>query len=239
MTTIREIPGPGGRKLRVTPVFETYWRFAHARQEVFHKRASGLAPPWTEDPILGGHRFTNAYRASDRVSQFLIRHVLYAGSQNEEEIFFRCLLFKIFNRIETWDHLQQQVGLVSWRHYSFERYAEVLDRLMSRQSIYSGAYIMPSPPFGDRRKHRNHLRLLEQMMREKVPAKVTKAKSLEQVFTLLLSYPSLGPFLAFQFTIDINYSELCSFSEMDFVVAGPGARDGIRKCFSETSNHRV
>ncbi len=221
--------------LRTTPVFETYWRFACARQEVFHKRARGEEPPWTDDLILSGHRFTNAYRAADRVSQFLIRNVLYSGSQNEEEVFFRCLIFKIFNRIETWEHLRVQLGELSWRRYSFERYAEVLDRLLVRQSIYSSAYIMPSPPFGDQRKHRNHLRLLEKMMADRLPAQVTGASSMEQVFKLLLSYPSLGPFLAFQFAIDINYSELCCFSEMDFVVAGPGAHDGIRKCFSDTA----
>lgn len=54
---------------------------------------------------------------------------------------------------------------------------------------------------------------------------------------MLLSYPSLGRFLAFQYAIDINYSELCDFSEMDFVVAGPGARSGIAKLFSDTNGH--
>ena len=44
-------------------------------------------------------------------------------------------------------------------------------------------------------------------------------------------------FLAFQFAIDLNYSELVDFSEMDFVVAGPGARDGIRKCFGARVGH--
>jgi hypothetical protein len=41
----------------------------------------------------------------------------------------------------------------------------------------------------------------------------------------------LGDFLAYQLIIDINYSTLIDFDEMDFVVAGPGARDGICKCF--------
>lgn len=48
----------------------------------------------------------------------------------------------------------------------------------------------------------------------------------------MLSYPTIGKFLAYQYAIDINYSELCDFSEMSFVVAGPGAQSGIEKCFS-------
>ena len=41
----------------------------------------------------------------------------------------------------------------------------------------------------------------------------------------------MGDFLAFQYVIDLNYSPLINFSEMDFVVPGPGARSGFRKCF--------
>ena len=46
-------------------------------------------------------------------------------------------------------------------------------------------------------------------------------------------YPTIGDFLAYQYVTDLNYSTLLNFSEMDFVVPGPGARDGLRKCFSD------
>ena len=91
--------------------------------------------------------------------------------------------------------------------------------------------------FGHQRKHQNHLKLLEKMMNDELPQKITNLKSLEELYFLLKSYPSLGSFLAFQYAIDINYSELTDFSEMDFVVPGPGAKDGIRKCFSSLGNY--
>ena len=231
-----EIRLQGGRVLKTTPVFDTYWRFAAERQDVFMRRVHGDRPPWTEDPILGVHRFTNTYRASDRVSQYLIRNVIYEGSQKPEEVFFRTLLFKLFNKIETWEALRTTLGAIAWRGFTFESYAKVLDRLLADgERIYSAAYIMPSPAFGSPRKHRNHLRLIEHMMGDGAPRKLAKAASLREVFELLRGYPSLGGFLAFQFAIDLNYSELTDFSEMEFVVAGPGARDGIRKCFKDTA----
>ena len=52
-----------------------------------------------------------------------------------------------------------------------------------------------------------------------------------KAFQLLRGYPGMGDFLAYQFLIDINYSTVINFDEMDFVVAGPGARDGLHKCF--------
>lgn len=200
------------------------------------RRVVGSAPPWTDDAVLGAHRFTNPYRASDRVSQYLIRHVLYDGAQEPEEIFFRAILFKLFNRIETWEELARSFGFPRWRKFDYDAYAAVLDGVISRgKRLYSAAYIMPCPAFGSRRKHRNHLRLLEHMMTDGAPRRISRARSLREVFETLRGYPSLGDFLAFQFTIDLNYSELIDFSEMEFVVAGPGARDGIRKCFSDTA----
>jgi len=232
----REIAATRGRKLRATPVFDTYWRFAAERQRVFMKRCAGEPQPWTKDQIIDAHRFTNVYRASDRVSQYLISRVIYEGSQAIEEVFFRTLLFKIFNRIDTWEYLREFVGEPSWRTFNVDTYARCMDAAMNAgRKLYSAAYIMPSPPFGSPRKHRNHLELLVRMMKDGLLSKVANADSLRHVFELLVEQPSLGNFLAFQFAIDLNYSEMIDFSEMDFVVAGPGARDGISKCFSDTN----
>jgi hypothetical protein len=221
--------------LQVSPVFDTYWRFAAARQDLFMRRLNGRIP-WTKDPILSEYRFTNPYRASDRVSQYLIQKVIYEGKQTGEEIFFRTLLFKTFNRIETWQLLERRLGEITARTFDVERYASILDDAMkSQQQVYSAAYIMPSPAFGAERKHRNHLLLIDHMLREKTALRVESAKSLKEVFEVLRSQPSFGSFLAFQFTIDLNYSQMIDFSEMDFVVAGPGAQSGIRKCILDNA----
>lgn len=226
---------PGGRVIKTSPVFDTYWRFAAKRQDVFMKRVTGDPPPWTTDPVLSAHRFTNVYRASDRVSQYLIRNVLYAGSDDPGEVFLRCLLFKIFNKVETWEYLVAKVGVPTLASFDVRRYGETLERRIEASSIYSAAYIMPSPPFGHARKHVNHLELVNRMIADRTWARMIDAGSLEKAFRILLSYPSLGDFLAFQFTIDLNYGPSMSYEESEFVVAGPGARDGIRKCFLDPS----
>lgn len=218
-----------------TIVYDTYWKFAAERQEIFVKRVAGSPPPWTKDPILTAHKFTNAYRASDRVSQFLIRRVIYEGDQAPEEVFFRTILFKLFNKIETWNLLLSKLGTIRYAEYSFERYNEVLSDAMSRgDRIYSAAYIMPSGSriFGTNRKHRAHLQLLGRMMEDELPHRIAESRSMQDSFKLLLSYPMIGDFLAYQFATDLNYSNLTNFCEMDFVIPGPGALNGIRKCFS-------
>ena len=234
-------PAPAGpsvlvRKSPAVPshVFDTYWRFAVERQNVFFRRLEGAAPPWSDDPILQDYKFTNAYRASDRVSQYLIREVIYQGEMDPAEVFFRTMLFKLFNRIETWELLSRELGRPRWADYAFDRYDRVLTEAMARgERIYSMAYIMPSArTFGHPKKHRNHLALIERMMRDRLHLGLAEAGGMRQAFELLLSYPSLGNFLAYQYVTDLNYSPILDYSEMEFVVPGPGALDGIRKCFT-------
>lgn len=223
---------------KTSVVYDTYWKFAHERQNVFFRRLEGGAPPWTTDPVILLHKFTNAYRIADRVSQYLIRNVIYRSDlpSDTDEVFFRIMLFKLFNKIETWELLENAIGPLTYEGYSFKRYDQVLSRAMARrQSIYSAAYIMPSGgSLGHERKHRNHLTLIERMLQSDLPARLQDSSSMSEAFGLIRSYPTIGDFLAYQYVTDVNYSEITDFSEMEFVVPGPGAIDGIRKCFFDT-----
>lgn len=224
------------KKIKPKPsiVYNTYWQFAAERQNIFFKRFEKSLFPWTNDEILDNYKFTNAYRASDRTSQYLIRNVIYKGDQSPEEVFFRILLFKIFNKIETWEFLESELYTISWKNYSFDTYNNLLFELLENNiAIYSAAYIMASgkTAFNYPKKHQNHLKLIEKMMSDKAVEKLAQTKNMEEGYLLLKNYPSIGEFLAYQYITDINYSEITNYSELEFVKAGPGAKDGITKCF--------
>lgn len=235
-----EVVSIAGRKLITTPVFHAYWQFAAERQRIFFRRLQRYNGALTGDPILQSFKFTNAYRASDRVSQFLIRNVIYRDDLPTDPTnqFFRILLFKLFNKIETWELLEQNIGSITWEGFDFDAYDKILSRRMALgKRIYSAAYIMPSAGkvFGHVMKHQNHLRLLSSLIEKSYPARIADCSSMASAFNLLLQAPSIGPFLAYQFATDLNYGTLTDFSEDDFVVAGPGALDGIEKCFMGAS----
>ncbi|MEO0400456.1 MAG: nucleotide kinase domain-containing protein [Pseudomonadota bacterium] len=230
----------GDKSLTTTPVFEAYWRFAEKRQQIFFKRVVGAnEPDLSDDPILSVYRFTNAYRASDRVSQYLLRKVIWNDDRDwsDRDYFYRTLLFKLFNRIDTWESLENEFGVLSWREYDFDALDRLLNiRQASGKRNYSAAYIMPSAGsvFGHKSKHANHLRLLEWMINERYPERLKACRNMGEAYDLMLAAPSIGPFLAYQFVTDLNYGPLTSFSEMEFVKAGPGALDGVSKCFVST-----
>jgi hypothetical protein len=225
---------------KTTVVYDSYWKFAALRQEALFNRLKGKSYPWSEDPIINRYRFTNVYRASDRVSQYLIQHIIYSSdfSNAPKEVLFRILLFKLFNKIETWELLISTFGTVSFQEYDFRKYDRVLSQAMAAgRTIYSAAYIMPSGKsfFGFERKHTNHLKLIELILERETEKRLSSCSTMQGAFEMIKAFPGLGDFLAYQLLIDINYSTIIDFSESEFVVAGPGARGGISKCFKDTA----
>ncbi len=223
------------RSLQRTPVYDLYWRFACERQAIYFRRLEGEGPPWTNDPILQTFKFTNAYRAADRVSQYLIQRVIYDKRYPDApaEVVFRTLLFKFFNKISTWELLERKLGLLTWQSFDPNAYDEVLtEAAASGLRLYSAAYIIPPVSLDQTRtKHRGHLKLLGHMFGSDFVPRLQQSPDLRAVFELLKSFPSLGDFLAFQLAIDLNYTSVIDHAEASFVVAGPGARDGLTKTF--------
>lgn len=217
-----------------------YWRFAAERHAVYLRRVAQTPPPWTTDPVLSSWRFTNAYRAADRVSQYLIREVIYAGDQEPHEVVFRVLLFKWFNKISTWELLKDRLGPL--RLSTFDPSAA--DRVLSEArtngaTIYSAAYIVPPIRDAAGPKHAGHLTQVVRMLEAGLADDVVASGSLADLYQLLRGWSGLGEFLAYQFAIDLNYSAVVDHDEDEFVVAGPGARDGIAKVWPDADLRRA
>lgn len=219
-----------------TIAFDTYWKFAHERQNVFFRRLEGVESCLTEDPVIQRFKFTNVYRACDRVSQFLIRNVIYKRQNfSADDLLLRIILFKLFNKIDTWLLLEEKFGELNANNFPLLHVKKFLDAEMNRgRVLYSNAYMMASgcKEFNVTRKHHAHLMLTKKMLKDNLASKLMDCNKMRDGYLLLLEYPLIGKFLAYQYITDINYSELVDFKETDFTIPGPGARDGIKKCFS-------
>lgn len=202
------------------------------------RRVAGEHFPWTNDAVLLRYKFTNAYRATDRVSQYLIRILYSDASASESTLLLRTLLFKIFNKISTWEEIVSRMGLPRAETFSYAMCESILDEMRrAGRPIYSGAYIMPSGGRHSIRKHKMHLQLIERIINDDLASKLSRTRSLSEAYELLSAYPTFGPFLAFQYVIDLNYSTLMNHKEEDYVIAGPGALDGLSKCFDSLGDY--
>ena len=216
-------------------IYDLYWYFACERQNIFVKKKSGEPSPWTSDPILQEYKFCNSYRVNDRVSQYLLKNVIYNGiNYSDEDMLFRIIIFKLFNKESTWELLMNNFNDITLKTFDVKKYSEVLEKAISSGvKIYNYAYIScATKAFGYDRKHDNHLALLNKMFKEdKIQEKIVKCRTMEEGFNIIKSYPLIGNFMAYQLVTDINYSEVTNWREDEFTVAGPGSLRGIKKCF--------
>ncbi len=216
-------------------VYDLYWYFASERQNIFWKKINGEKAPWTSDAILQEYKFCNSYRVNDRVSQYLLKNVIYTEKEySKEDMIFRIILFKLFNKESTWELLVNHFKDITLSTFDLEKYSKVLtNAILNGIKIYNDAYIScANKAFGYNHKHDNHLALLQKMfLEDNMQDKILKCKSMEEAFCILKSYPLIGNFMAYQLVTDINYSDVVHFREDEFTVAGPGSIRGIRKCF--------
>ncbi len=183
-----------------------YFYFIQERMNIFWRRCEDSSH-LTDDPILKEYKFTNVYRACDRVSQYLIRNVIYKD------------LDKYFN---------------------VEKLSKALTMRQQNYPIFSNAYMMTGSYSGYHdinTKHQVWLQMIkDEFIKGQGLKKVLNAKSMAEVYNQLRDYPLIGDFLAYQYTVDFNYSPYLNFDEDSFVKAGVGAVRGIKKCFSSYGN---
>ncbi len=234
------------RRTEPTPrlgVYQMYWSFASKRHAAFEARLAGAPWPWSSDPILQTFKFCNVFRALDRVSQYLIHDVAYRIDSQTTALdrVFQIVAFRTFSNIRTWRETMAELGgpprIDHLRSGAFE---QALDQVKGRAGgLYTGAFILcANKAFGFDEKHRNHVALFRHMFVESACAeRAMSASSLKVLVELLQSFPLMGPFMAYQTAIDINYSTLTDFGENDFVQAGPGSLRGLKKAFSSLGDY--
>lgn len=223
-------------------IYDLYWYFASERQRAFERRVAGMPWPWTDDRIIRTFKFCNVFRAADRVSQYMIRHVCYHDEPcSPEDRLFQIVAFRMFSKIETWRSVRGFLG----RYPTLEdledaSFLKALEHAKNQNGgLYTGAFILcATDAYGQGSKHRNHIQLFRHMfLLGALGERLLEAESLHKVYELLHDYPLMGDFMSYQTAIDLNYSNLINFSENEFTQAGPGALRGISKVFCSLGDY--
>ena len=213
-----------------------YFYFMQERMNMFWRKCEGKSH-LTDDPILREYKFTNVYRACDRVSQYLISKVIYKDVEqySPEDTILRILVFKIFNKPSTWEYILQHYGDIKYKDFDPQKLSNVLTKQRETEAIFNNAYIMTGSSYRYQSLRYKHERWLQMVADEFIDGgildAILRSKSLEEIFNLLSDCSFIGGFLAYQYAIDFNYSPYLNYSENSFVKAGIGAIRGITKCF--------
>ena len=247
----------GGQDMFPTVILDTFFAFVSERYAIHRKRLAGIPQAeWTKDPILQQHRFTNVFRVFDRVTQYILQHVIQTGDQSLEEQCFRVMLFRSFNKVETWEYLTKTFGALTWRTFDLKAMEHALLQ-RTQTPLYNSAYIMPAPKLGGAVNASNHLRLIQLMMQEQLPSQLQKLEHLKDAHGRIMLFPGMGEFMALQYVncvlppslfaqltpdcqctsihirllLDLNMTPHFKFSEDEWVALGPGSLECLYKMF--------
>lgn len=222
------------------PAFRALFYFMQERMEMFWRRYRNAPAPWTDDPVLRTYKFTNVYRSLDRVSQYLLSQVIYRpdlAGLPPEDVLLRVLVFKIFNRIETWELLERERGVLTLENFNAAAIGALLSKRILTGPVFTNAYVMAgSHARYDtlRYKHEKYLAMVQAEWVEQGRFRaILDAPSLSRIYDLCRECSLIGPFLAYQYAIDFNYTPFVDHDENSFVKAGVGAVRGVHKCFSD------
>ena len=213
--------------------------------EIFWRRYEKEHPPWTDDPVLDKHKFTNVYRVLDRSSQHLVSNVIYNGKKyNPEDMFLRILLYKHFNLPDTWDWLMDDIGDITLDTPQEEIVNSLKQYSKEGYPVYSNAFMLTAP-FMKKKYFLDEFGLESGMPKFKIYTNIfykeffergkvidiLESKSFKGLFDVFMSVPSFADFLSYQFTQDVNYSELVNFDMNEFCAPGNGTIRGIERTF--------
>jgi hypothetical protein len=199
-----------------------YW--IKEREHVRLEKESGMAPPWTDDPILQQYRFTNVRRMDDKVSQWIWEN-WYKHNIDHENIVVAATLARFFNQPTALELITEHV-FGKWNPRSIKKLLHAAKA--SGKTIFNAAYMT---------KGMDGILKVDMVvdvvcipMRKKPPKIDTS--SMQKTAEALMGCRCVGSFLAGQITADLRWAMSGTWYDRDsWAPMGPGSKRGMNRIF--------
>ena len=215
-----------------------YW--IEARDAIRVARELDMPAPWTTDPILLKYRFCNVRRAHDRVSKWIITHILHPYAHHEN-----LWLMAAIARYINWTPTLQEImdaGLwpVQANLFPFLSIAEVVEARTARgEQAWTGAYMIRAESNANAEWYNwtKARYVLEKVIKRELwddRATILAAiatNSLETVHSTICGRYGWGSFMTGQLVADLSYAPpLWTASDLyTWAPIGPGSRRGLNR----------
>lgn len=205
--------------------------FIVAREQHRLAKEAGRWPTGVKpDPIIAEYRFCNVRRNDDRVTRFIIGHIVEPFA-DDENLWFYLVIARMFNKPET----LRAFPYAQFRQWKPEHWRKRLKQLRENGPIFNGAYIVSTNGMAmDKVDYVVDLVLSPLWKARKMIGKMlTEAKTLNAAHRILMNAQGLGSFMAAQVLADLKYSGPAVRWEdfHTFAASGPGSRRGINRVF--------
>lgn len=219
-------------------VLDGFWTMIYTRHMIWYKRfVLNKPPPWTKNRIFLEYKFTNMYRELDRGTIYLLDNIANKGTPYEDV--FNIILYRLFNRISTYDQigfqtlLRAKSGAITWPAFgkSFEKIRRFGD---AGNPIYTDAHMVCAyEHYPGKDKLERIWYIVDQVLDHlwEIMEAVYDNESLGPLHKFLITLPGIGPFIAYEVAVDISYCEWNSHHDDEWVNPGPGCQRGLKAIF--------
>ncbi|PRP88446.1 hypothetical protein PROFUN_03163 [Planoprotostelium fungivorum] len=242
------------RELERTDLLDDFFHYIASRRAIYLKRAEGSPKPWTNDMILRKYRFSNVYRVTDKLSQFIIAHIIShpsTGRFDIEDQVFRILLFRLFNSVTCadldvinsrqsiiWKFIEFKLGRdITWETFDFLVFNNILTKakemgvLDADQNRVQLFCFKDNGRLGHNSDHANRLEFVKTMMVGDLVKKLTRCTTATDAHNLIQSFHKMDSHFAYQLLLDLSYTGLFDYSIDDFVVLRGTTRSILRRFY--------
>lgn len=199
---------------------ERFFFWARERYSVMLKKEAGAERPWTSEQVLQDFRFCNVFREDDKVTRWF-RENVREHMRDDLRVGFACVAFRYFNLPSTGQLLLDYELFRNWDP-DIVRHA-----LANQKPLITGAYMVKTPL--RKPKLEGLIEILEPVWEGR--QKIVEQRTLEATHAHLMSFPWIGPFMAYQAVSDLRFTEfLENASDINtWTSLGPGSARGLSR----------
>lgn len=224
------------------PNLKLFFETMYERQKIWVRRFIEKKPrPWSDNPILANHKFTNVYRELDRSSQFLIHKIMIPMDEegcSDLNMLWKMMVYRTFNNPETFSfepsalnkdlfgEVEQYIPSSRWRHgipdfdeYDEDEWARFIDGVRANgKNPFTNAYLINSSfaPQDKRDYAYTHkmLPILHSKM-EEIYEVIKTCEEADDIIDELNTLPSVHNFISHEYYQDLTY--LKRYTKRDFM----------------------
>lgn len=203
-----------------------FWYWVTERHRIYLMRQTGVPAPWSHDPIFQNYRFPNVYRNLDKGTAWALNWYPQ-GYGDLPTLIFNVCVYRLLNRIE----VVEEVGYTP--DYFQRAFVDKLDAITrSGAPVYTGVYTIPGRKGYP--KHLSTAMMLQSFWEDRRVLHEASLKGAEALYKKFLTYFNIGPFLAYQFVLDLIETPVLANApdRYTWVILGHGAQRGLRRIFT-------
>jgi hypothetical protein len=191
-----------------TSTIPDFFKWIVERQAIFHRRASGYAKPWTNDPILRDNKFTNAYRQQDKGTVALMKMLDVDPPLSTRDIVFNVIWYRLFNHYELAELGPVRLNGVVGGPIDF--YNKLIDRDEQGLKVFTSAH-MTTGVAGEA-KVETYIRACNVAI-NLLPTILESLNSrrMQTVFEALLEGYLIGRFVAYEIVCDLRFQPVWGY----------------------------